>query len=107
MATNVAEPTTALHQKTIVKISDTGIYVDDLIIAWSTSDEVKSNNTFLEKSFSIKEPGKLVYCLGVKIHRDRPNDQMFLGQKAFVERLLEKSGPLIANLASHRPVWRF
>jgi hypothetical protein len=74
------------------KISIIGIYVDDLIIACSSSDEVKSIIAFLKKSFSIKELGNLQYCLGVKVDRDRPNGQMFLSQKAYVERLVEKFG---------------
>jgi hypothetical protein len=74
------------------KISIIGIYVDDLIIACSSSEEVKSIIAFLKESFRIKELGNLQYCLGVKIDRDRPNGQMFLSQKAYVERLVEKFG---------------
>jgi hypothetical protein len=74
------------------KVSIIGIYVDDLIIACSSSQEVQSIIAFLKESFSIKELGNLQYCLGVKIDRDRPNGQMLLSQKAYVERLVEKFG---------------
>jgi hypothetical protein len=74
------------------KISIIGMYVDDLIIACCSSKKVKSIIIFLKESFSIKELGNLLYIPGVKIDRDRPNDQMFLSQKAYVERLVEKFG---------------
>ncbi len=72
------------------KISISGIYVDDLIIACSPSEEVKSIISFLKESFSIRELRNLKYCMGVKI--DRTNNQMFLSQKAYVEWLVDKFG---------------
>jgi hypothetical protein len=82
-------------QRSNEKISIIEIYVDDLIIAYSSSEDTKSISTFLNESFSVKELGKLHNCMGVKIDRDRPNGQMFLSQKAYmwnVERLVEKLG---------------
>ncbi len=86
------------------KISIIGIYVDDLIIACSSSEEVKPIIAFLKESFSIKVLGNLQYCLCVKIDSDRPHGQMFMSQKAYVERLVENSVLLIASLVTHRPV---
>ena len=74
------------------KISVIAIYVDDLIIACKSLDDMKSIIAFLKQSFSIKELGNVQYCLGVKVERDRTKKQMFLSQKAYIEQLVEKFG---------------
>ena len=47
------------------------IHVDDLMIFARTQEDIDKIKQALKTEFSIKEIGKLKYCLGIEIHRDR------------------------------------
>ncbi|UYV78997.1 hypothetical protein LAZ67_17000580, partial [Cordylochernes scorpioides] len=70
------------------------IYVDDGIIAGTNEQEIKE---FLELMFSFKitsEP--LNYFLGIEIER-QPDGSIFINQKAYIKRILEKFNMSQAN----------
>ena len=66
------------------------LYFDDLIIASTTINGVKTILDFLKKDFSIKELGELNYCLGIKVDRNRITKKLFLSQTSYIEQLINK-----------------
>ena len=47
-----------------------GVYVDDIIIAAKTDEQLKHVKSALAKQFKIKDMGKLHYFLGMSVVQD-------------------------------------
>jgi hypothetical protein len=75
------------------------VYVDDLILASTTSALLQDFKTAISSRFNIKDLGELEYFLGVRVTRDRPNRRLLLDQTVYIKTMLEKF-----NMADSRPV---
>lgn len=66
------------------------IYVDDILI-FSNSAEMKHNiKKFLMSHYKMKDLGPACYILGMKITRDRENGKLWIDQKLYLEKVLER-----------------
>ena len=68
------------------------VYVDDIILAGRSEKKIKEVKDALTMKFNVKDMGELHYFLGMKIQQCEESGDTWLGQPAYVERLLEKSG---------------
>ena len=68
-----------------------GVYVDDIVIA-SKSEEVEDFKRALGERFDVKDLGRLHHFLGMKIIQDDSSGDVWIGQPAYTERVLDKFG---------------
>ena len=68
------------------------IHVDDLVIFARTQENLDGIKQSLKTEFCIKEPGELKYCLGIEMHRTRPNKTICMNQRSYIRHLTEKFG---------------
>ena len=73
------------------------VYVDDLLIV-GTADAVAQVKEELARKYTTSDLGECTQFLGIKVER-RP-DGLFLSQKAYAERIVEKAGMEDAKPAS-------
>lgn len=76
------------------------IYVDDVVLARNSVDEIKQVKHLLDQKFRIKDLGKLMYFLGFEITRSI--EGVFLKKRKYTLALLQDSGVLAAK-PSHVP----
>ena len=69
-----------------------GVYVDDIIIAGKSEKLVKDVKLALGERFDVKDLGRLHYFLGMKIVQDDSNGDVWIGQPAYVDKVVEKFG---------------
>ena len=82
------------------------LYVDDMLIASKSMEEINRLKAQLSRTFEMKDLGAAKHILGMEIHRDRKNGKLWLSQQKYVEKVLEKFGmnnvkPVNVPLASH------
>ncbi|XP_019435951.1 PREDICTED: uncharacterized protein LOC109342419, partial [Lupinus angustifolius] len=82
------------------------LYVDDMLIACKNMSEIKSLKAQLSSEFEMKDLGAGRKILGMEIQRDRKEGTLFLSQKKYIEKVLERFGmqnakPVTTPLASH------
>ena len=65
-------------------------YVDDMLIIDHGASKIEKLKRELSKSFSMKDLGFAKQILGMKISRDRKNGKLWLSQKAYIEKILER-----------------
>nr|GEV46018.1 UBN2_2 domain-containing protein [Tanacetum cinerariifolium] len=95
---------TQLHQESsrsvrILKMSGSNfiirvLYVDDILLASNNIDLLHESKHFLSRNFDMKDLGEASYVIGIEIHRDRANGKLGLSQKAYIERVLNRSDNL-------------
>ena len=82
------------------------IYVDDIIVAAKTDDRILQVKRDLSKRFKAKDLGELHHFLGMKIIQNQNTAEVWIGQPAYTQDILEKfhmtdakpvSTPLDAN----------
>ena len=66
------------------------VYVDDIIIASSSTQAIESLKQQLQAFFKLKDLGSLHYFLGLEITRS--NSGIFLSQRKYTLSLLEDTG---------------
>ena len=69
-----------------------GVYVDDIIIAGKGEKLVKDFKLALGERFDVKDLGRLHYFLGMKIVQDDSSRDVWIGQPAYVDKVVEKFG---------------
>ena len=69
-----------------------GVYVDDIVIAGKSEKQVKEFKRALGDRFDVKDLGKLHYFLGIRIVQDDNTGEVWIGQPAYTNKLLEKFG---------------
>ncbi|XP_019418558.1 PREDICTED: uncharacterized protein LOC109329342, partial [Lupinus angustifolius] len=79
---------------------------DDMLIACKNMSEIKSLKAQLSSEFEMKDLGAGRKILGMEIQRDRKEGTLFLSQKKYIEKVLERFGmqnakPVTTPLASH------
>ncbi len=67
-----------------------GVYVDDIIFAAKTDEQLQHVKNALAKEFEIKDLGKLHYFLGMSVVQDDENKSVWIGQPVYTENLLTK-----------------
>lgn len=64
------------------------VYVDDLLIAGPSLDEVSLVKQALNEKFQMADLGECKYYLGMTITRDRQIKTLRLGQRAYIQKVL-------------------
>ena len=72
------------------RITIIAVYVDDIIITWDDKFEIETLKEYLDKTFTIKDLGKLHYFLGIEVSYDK--EGICLTQHKFSKELLKASG---------------
>jgi hypothetical protein len=69
------------------------LYVDDMLIATKSMLEIKRLKSLLGYEFEMKDLGAMKKILGMEIHRDRKAGKLYLSQKKYFEKVLERFAP--------------
>ncbi len=80
------------------ELSIIAVYVDDLIIMTTTTEEMQMIKTSLNKNFKMKDLGILHFCFGTGV--EQSEDGIKLSQKQYIEKMLERYGMQDANPVS-------
>ncbi|XP_066324497.1 uncharacterized mitochondrial protein AtMg00810-like [Miscanthus floridulus] len=73
-----------------------GVYVDDLIITGAHAKDIDSFKREMAARFKMSDLGALSYYLGIEVRQGKQS--ISLGQRAYVENLLERGG-----MAEYKP----
>ena len=65
------------------------LYVDDMLIASKSKDEIEKLKTQLNQEFEMKDLGEAKKILGVEIYRDRARGKVSLSQKQYLKKVLQ------------------
>ncbi len=68
------------------------LYVDDLLIAGTSQGVIQELKTQLNKRFEMSDLGEVSHLLGMHITRDRQRKMLFINQKAYISKALERFG---------------
>ncbi|KAH9779099.1 Integrase catalytic domain-containing protein [Citrus sinensis] len=83
------------------------LYVDDMLIASKNRDEIERLKKQLAFEFEMKDLGDAHRILGMEIRRDKKNESVWLTQKSYLKKVLErfdmddKTKPVYTPLAPH------
>ena len=82
------------------------LYVDDMLLACQDEEEINRVKKMLRTEFEMKDLGPARKILGIEIFRDRTKGSLFLSQKGYLEKVLERfrmqdSKPVITPMAQH------
>ncbi|KAE8673710.1 hypothetical protein F3Y22_tig00111774pilonHSYRG00047 [Hibiscus syriacus] len=82
------------------------LYVDDMLITAKNMDDVISLKTLLSQEFDLKDLGAAKKILGMEICRDRDSRKLWLSQRGYVEKMLERfamssAKPVSTPLVNH------
>jgi hypothetical protein len=65
-------------------------YVDDIVIAATTADEIDEVMHGLAKRWKITELGEVSTILGMKVSQNRRARKVWLTQSSYIDRLVER-----------------
>jgi len=68
------------------------LYVDDLIIATNSLDELRKLKHGLAQRFAMKNLGELHFFLGIRIERNRTERSINLSQTNYIDKMLARFG---------------
>ena len=68
------------------------VYVDDLIVISKTEEEIQRLKNDLASRFKMTDLGRLHYCLGITVEYDENNKIVWMHQKQYILKMLEKFG---------------
>jgi hypothetical protein len=82
------------------------LYVDDILIVGRYTNKIDKLKKELNKSFSMKDLGFAKQILGMKISHDRKIGKLWLSQKSYIDKVLDrfnmsKAKPVSSTLAGH------
>ena len=66
------------------------LYVDDMLIVAKKMREVDKLKRLLSKEFDMKDLGEAKKILGMEIHRNRVAGRLWLSQRSYVEKVLDR-----------------
>jgi len=69
-----------------------GVYVDDLLIAARTMQEVQEVKDVLNRAFEMKDLGEARVIIGIRVIRDRLKGTLTLDQTSYVHQVLVEEG---------------
>ena len=65
------------------------LYVDDMLLAGSSMDEMATLQSKLNDTFNIKDLGNANHILGMRIMRDRQKQLLYLSQIEYNDKVLK------------------
>lgn len=68
------------------------LYVDDMLIASKSQVEIDRLKAQLSKEFEMKDLGEAKKILGMEINRDRERGKLWLTQKQYLKKVLQRFG---------------
>ena len=75
------------------------LYVDDMLVARSNTQEISVLKRKLENSFVMKDLGAPKQILGMRITGDRENYKLTLSQNEYIQKVFE-----IFNMQNEKPI---
>ncbi|GJS34883.1 retrovirus-related pol polyprotein from transposon TNT 1-94 [Tanacetum coccineum] len=66
------------------------LYVDDMLVAGPNKDRINKLKAQLAREFEMKDLGPSNKILGMQIHRDRVSRKIWLSQKSYVKKILQR-----------------
>ncbi|KAK4409354.1 Retrovirus-related Pol polyprotein from transposon TNT 1-94 [Sesamum angolense] len=69
-----------------------GYYVDDMLIGAKNMHDVLTLKALLSQEFEMKDVGATTKILGMEIHKDRGSRKLWLSQRGYVEKMLDRFG---------------
>ena len=66
------------------------LYVDDMLVVGPNKDRVQELKAQLAREFDMKDLGPANKILGMQIHRDRKNRKIWLSQKNYLRKVLQR-----------------
>ena len=66
------------------------LYVGDILVVSKDKDEIRRLKAQLNKEFEMKDLGAMKKILGMQILRDREASKLYLSQKEYVRKVLNK-----------------
>jgi len=75
------------------------LYVDDMLVAGSNTQEINVLKRKLANSFAMKDLGAAKQILGMRITRDRKNSKLTLSQNEYIQKVLKRF-----NMQNAKPV---
>ena len=76
------------------------LYVDDMLIARSSIEEINDLKKQLSKQFAMKDLGAAKQILGMRIIRDKANGTLKFSQSKYVKKVLSRFNMNEAKLVS-------
>lgn len=86
--------------RNVGEVAILAVYVDDLILMTKSTTEMAALKASLEAKLKMKDLGKLHYCLGINFVHDEKQQCLWLSQKQYILKLLEKYGLIEAKVTS-------
>ena len=82
------------------------LYVDDMLIAGKSKEEIRTVKAWLNNEFEMKDLGPTKKILGMEIQKDRVVEGLSLSQKGYIEKVLHRfnmknAKPITIPLAAH------
>ena len=83
------------------------LYIDDMLIASKSQNEIEKLKTQLSQEFEMKDLGEAMKILGMKICRNKARGKVNLSHKQYLKKVLQQFGmieqtkPVSTILASH------
>ena len=68
------------------------LYVDDMLIASQSEQEIQQLKLRLKSEFEMKELGEANKFLGIEISRSKQQRKIYLSQKSYLEKLISRFG---------------
>ncbi|GJY77060.1 retrovirus-related pol polyprotein from transposon TNT 1-94 [Tanacetum coccineum] len=66
------------------------LYVDDMLVAGPNKDRINKLKAQLAREFEMKDLGPANKILGMQIHRDKVSRKIWLSQKSYVKKILQR-----------------
>ena len=66
------------------------LYVDDMLVACDTLFEVENVKELLSNEFEMKDLGKAKKILGMEIMKDRSKGVLYLSQRKYIEKVVQR-----------------
>ncbi|KAG9450314.1 hypothetical protein H6P81_010279 [Aristolochia fimbriata] len=95
-----------VQYETFARLKRHELYVDDMLIAAKEMEQNNQLKTQLRGEFEMKDLGAAKRILGMEIERDRKGRRLYLSQKKYIEKVLEKfsmknAKPVSTPLTAH------
>ena len=73
------------------------LYVDDMLVVAKSKQEIVKLKSLFSSEFDMKDLGAAKKILGIEIHRDRRVGKLWLSQKGYLKKVLERFSMLDAK----------
>jgi hypothetical protein len=60
-----------------------------VLVIWHCLERLKN---YLSSHFEMKDMGGASYVIGIEVHRDRSKGKLYLSQRAYIKKMLERYG---------------